>query len=424
MLFPAAPLARNVRAETSSTFLDNMKLPVHRWFRYSAGFSGQWVESVIRAQRSSNPVRVLDPFVGSGTTLLASEVAGVECIGIEAHPFIVRVAKAKLAWRTDPEAYLDRVKGVRQLARTLTPTLGAYPPLVRKCYDDGSLAKLDVLRQACEHLHDGTPAGELSWLTLISILRPVSPVGTAPWQYVLPKKQKRIVLEVYQAFDDCCRVFYQDMLLGRTVEGPKAQIIQGDARTCDGVEDRWANLVITSPPYPNNYDYADATRLEMSFTGEIGGWGDLQTKVRGHLIRSCSQHVPEKSVNLDEVLSVSEVTPIREELAAVCRQLAQVRLSKGGKKTYHLMVASYFRDLALTWRALRRACSSPCDVCFVIGDSAPYGVYVPVVPWLGQLAVAGGFKSFVFEKTRNRNVKWKNRKHRVPLQEGRLWIKG
>jgi hypothetical protein len=36
-----------VKADTSSTFTDNMKLPVHRWFRYSAGFSAQWVESVI-----------------------------------------------------------------------------------------------------------------------------------------------------------------------------------------------------------------------------------------------------------------------------------------------------------------------------------------------------------------------------------------
>ena len=31
----------------SSTFLDNMRLPVHRWFRYSAGFSGRWAEAVI-----------------------------------------------------------------------------------------------------------------------------------------------------------------------------------------------------------------------------------------------------------------------------------------------------------------------------------------------------------------------------------------
>jgi hypothetical protein len=49
---------------------------------------------------------------------------------------------------------------------------------------------------------------------------------------------------------------------------------------------------------------------------------------------------------------------------------------------------------------------------------------VPVDRWLGELAVAAGFKSYHFEKTRDRNVKWKNRKHNVPLHEGRLWIEG
>jgi hypothetical protein len=144
--------------------------------------------------------------------------------------------------------------------------------------------------------------------------------------------------------------------------------------------------------------------------------------VRKHLVRSCSQHVPEKAVNLDAVLASPELEPLRSELAEVCRELGVVRESKGGKKTYHLMVACYFRDLALVWKALRKVCDSSSEICFVIGDSAPYGVYVPVIPWLGRLAVAAGFKSFTFEKTRDRNIKWKNRKHRVPLQEGHLWV--
>jgi hypothetical protein len=61
-------------------------------------------------------------------------------------------------------------------------------------------------------------------------------------------------------------------------------------------------------------------------------------------------------------------------------------------------------------------------VCFVIGDSAPYGVHLPVVEWFAELAGAAGFHDPKFEKTRDRNVKWKNRKHRVPLVEGRLWM--
>jgi hypothetical protein len=118
------------------------------------------------------------------------------------------------------------------------------------------------------------------------------------------------------------------------------------------------------------------------------------------------------------------LAPLGTELASVCEELATVRLGKGGKKTYHLMVACYFLDLARVWHALRKTCDSPCRVCFVVGDSAPYGVYVPVHDWLGRLAVAAGFRGFRFERIRDRNTKWKNRKHRVPLCEGRIWVEG
>ena len=216
----------------------------------------------------------------------------------------------------------------------------------------------------------------------------------------------------------------EDMHIGQSLNSPRAKFDQGDSRTCLPVPDDFANLVITSPPYPNNYDYADATRLEMSFLGEITGWSGLQKSVRQHLVVSCSQHVPPNSVKLSDILREPELKPIVGELAEVCAKLEAIRETKGGKKTYHLMIASYFRDLARTWIALRRVCQSPAKICFVIGDSAPYGIYVPVVPWLGRLAEAAGFANPKFEKIRDRNIKWKNRKHRVPLQEGRLWLEG
>lgn len=88
------------------------------------------------------------------------------------------------------------------------------------------------------------------------------------------------------------------------------------------------------------------------------------------------------------------------------------------------MIAAYFVDLSKIFISLRKMCRAGSTLCFVIGDSAPYGVYVPVDDFLGRLAIDAGFQSFSFEKLRDRNTKWKNRKHRVPLQEGRLWIKG
>jgi len=424
LLFPDLANVRRVADAASSTFLDNMRLPVHRWIRFSAGFSGAWAQHVIENHATQNETRVFDPFAGSGTTLIAGEDAGVMALGIEAHPFVYRLARAKLARRCDPEAFRQMIKSIKVSASRRVAEIGRYPKLIRTCYTDEVLAELDRLRCAVESLDDGSNAAQLAWLSLIGILRRCSHAGTAQWQYVLPKKSKKAPANPFCAFDELSRTIQTDITGSPDLNSPPADVLPADARQCGGVPDRFATLVVTSPPYPNNYDYADATRLEMCFLQEIGSWGDLQWSVRRHLLRSCTQHVPERSVNLHSILSDAIMEPIRPQITSVCEHLGEVRLTKGGKKTYHNMIACYFHDMARVWTALRRVCDTPSKLCFVIGDSAPYGVYVPVAEWLGRLAIASGFRSVRFERTRDRNVKWKNRKHRVPLCEGRLWVEG
>jgi hypothetical protein len=406
----------------TSNFLDNLRLPVHRWFRYSAGFSAEWVKWLL-AERKGRELRVLDPFVGSGTTCIACDEMGVESYGLEAHPFVHRVARAKLAYTANPERFLAKAENAFRFARR-AQTKNGYPDLIVKCFGPEALDYLDRFRQAVEREQDGTDEAELLWAALVSSLRVASEAGTAPWQYVLPGRRKTAPPSPEAALHKTVQMIAADIRFMARRARPLAKLRADDARKCATVPPAWATLVITSPPYANNYDYADATRLEMAFMGEIRGWGDLQEAVRKHLVRACSQHVPPNAVNLDEVLGSPELAPIRNEIVPVCRELSEVRLERGGKKTYNNMVACYFVDMAQAWQALRRVCTSPCEVCFVIGDSAPYGVYVPVIEWFNKLAVAAGFDSCTFEKLRDRNIKWKNRKHRVPLCEGHLWVRG
>ncbi len=409
---------------TSGSFVGNMSLPVHRWFRYSAGFSGAWVGDLISREARGKNLRVFDPFAGSGTTLVAAEHCGVESMGIDSHPFVARVAQAKLAYRSSPTAYARQAARVFDGALADRGSLEPYSPLIRKCYSDTALDQLDRLRRSVESQCGDSETDRLVWLTLISILRSTSQVGTANWQYLLPNRRKARVLEPFAAFRQMSRVIHDDMRLYEHLSAPRAKFHLDDARTCAEAPRDCFNLVVTSPPYPNNYDYADATRLELAFLGEVRSWGDLQGAIRRHLLRSCTQHVPNKAVDLPRVLGHPKLAPIGDELRAVCDELGEIRLTRGGKKTYHNMIACYFLDLARVWIALRRVCRSPSKVCFVIGDSAPYGVYVPVVDWFTRLAGAAGFEAATFEKTRDRNTKWKNRKHRVPLCEGRLWVEG
>ena len=86
------------KVDLSTTFANNMKLPIHKWYRYTAGFSAVWVRELIEKENGQN---VLDPFGGSGTVMIEGEFAGINSIGIEAHPYIYRIANAKLSWQID-----------------------------------------------------------------------------------------------------------------------------------------------------------------------------------------------------------------------------------------------------------------------------------------------------------------------------------
>ncbi|MBI0439433.1 DNA modification methylase [Dickeya dianthicola] len=408
-----------------------MKLPVHRWFRYSAGFSAEWVAAEIEnfQEETGHKAVLLEPFTGSGTANIVADSLKISSYGFEGHPFVSRIAKTKQLWRTSTTELSQAGKEVISYATSLKAGSDSSrftdDNLLGKCFSFEAFNKLYQLKIAYEKLsEENNPTWELVRLSITSILRACSHVGTAQWQYILPNKSKSKVLDPIDAFKDKIELMIADMDYAISSGWEScSHIVQHDTRQLFEVPQK-CNLLISSPPYPNNYDYADATRLEMMFWEEITGWGDLKNVVRPTLMRSCSQHSASDKIDLEEVLADPLLLPIKTEISLVTKQLEKIRHTKGGKKTYHTMVAAYFLDLAKIWSNIRSNMADDSKICFVIGDSAPYGIHVPAEKWLGELALATGFKSFSFEKIRDRNVKWKNRTHTVPLHEGRLWIKG
>jgi hypothetical protein len=402
-----------------------MALPVHRWFRYSAGFAAQWVEQVLSEWKVRKGQIVLDPFSGSGTVPVVCDALGIQSIGVEAHPVVARICKAKLMWAASPERFADFAVQVLKRSRNRKTDTTHYPQLIQRSFSADALAVLDGLKSAWLSLKDESPESELAWLALTAILRPASKAATAQWQYILPNKTKKKILPPLLAFQQQVEVMKSDMRWMQTyARKSQAEILGGDAKTLAAAIPRQVDAVITSPPYANNYDYADALRFEMTFWGDVNGWGDIHDTVRRHLIVSSSQHSSRERLKVEDLLGTEAVRPIRDELAQVVHKLAAVRENHGGKKHYHTMVAAYCRDIGLVLQQLRRVCKPGARMCWVIGDSAPYGVYCSIDRWIGELATAAGFTRYRFDKLRDRNIKWKNRKHRVPLKEGLLWIEG
>ena len=416
---------QDLKVSRSGTFVDNMSLPIHRWFRYSAGFAAQWVEDVLAEWCIKTGQVVLDPFVGSGTVPIVCDSIGVNSIGVEAHPLVARICRTKLLWETDPSRVGSFAAEVLKSAKDQKPEISSYPQLIRRSFDTESLVVLDSLKSAWSLLRDSSPESELVWLVLTSVLRPTSRAGTAQWQYILPNKTKKKVIQPLLAFQQQIEIIKSDIRRMQTrALCSSARIILGDARNLADLMSERVDAVITSPPYANNYDYADALRFEMTFWGDVTGWGDIHEAVRKYLIVSSSQHSSREKLKASELLESNAIEPIRDELGVVMEQLAKVRETHGGKKHYHTMIGAYCRDISLVLRQLRIVCKPKSRMCWVIGDSAPYGVHCPIEKWIGELAIAAGFKQYHFEKLRDRNIKWKNRKHRVPLKEGLLWIEG
>lgn len=113
---PATVLADR-KTSRSGTFVDNMTLPVHRWFRYSAGFAAEWVEQTLATWGIDPHHLVLDPFAGSGTVPLVCEKVGISGIGVEAHPVVARICQAKLYWSTSVDQFTTLAEQVSQEAR-------------------------------------------------------------------------------------------------------------------------------------------------------------------------------------------------------------------------------------------------------------------------------------------------------------------
>ncbi|MBX2895806.1 MAG: hypothetical protein KF763_10220 [Cyclobacteriaceae bacterium] len=198
-------------------------------------------------------------------------------------------------------------------------------------------------------------------------------------------------------------------------------ILNGDSRdTSHTINSLSVDHVFTSPPYLNNFDYADRTRLEMYFFGEAQNWSDITKTVRSKLITSATTQISRS--DLKYILS-DKIRDASPEVYAFLNQsifrLGELRKQKGGKKSYDHLVSGYFNDMFLVLADVYRVLKNGKVAVFVLGDSAPYGVHIPTDEMLGKLGCSIGFKRFEIQLLRTRGGKWSGntQRHHVGLRE-------
>jgi DNA modification methylase len=235
--------------------------------------------------------------------------------------------------------------------------------------------------------------------------------------------------DAFVEFEKHCSLMLSDVWYVQSLGLPETrhELINGDARRFSSyAPPNSIDLILTSPPYLNNYDYADRTRLESYFWGIYRSWGDITRQVRDRLIMAATTQVRQTALSgIRQCPGIAIVDKeLHQELLSVVGRLGEARKLRAGKKTYDSVVAGYFEDMLQVVREAYTVLKPGGAFVFVLGDSAPYGIHIPTDHFIGRLALAVGFADYRIEVLRSRGDKWAHntQRHHVPLRESILTI--
>ena len=373
---------------------DTDDLPVHRWFTLKESFSPLLLNRIIGQLYPKRPknLMLLDPFSGVGTTLLSAQLlpdVAVEAIGIERNPFIAFAAKTKLRWHEiNPKQLLadaDRVlKNTEDHAHALIPALTSIS--TGRCISLHKTKKLVAIRDAIKCARLGAQ-GDALLLGLAAAIEPLSKVRRDGRALRFVERQRTQVIPTlaaqWQNIANDCKT---TALAHRKPMIPT--LLEGDGRQPQklGILPSSVDLVLTSPPYPNNIDYSEVYKLELWMLGFINDGVDF-LGLRRQTFRShptCADPAPTQDFT-DAVARGTLKNTLHPILERAEDDPARLRVFMG-----------YFSDLWTTMKNIFTVLKPGGHAVFVVGNSlhgTKDGAYLlPTDLVIAQMAAPLGFK--------------------------------
>lgn len=375
------PESANATYTSLLNYSDDLNKPFQRWYRYKEGFSVELVEQLIREYSKHKKGIILDPFSGSGSTLLAANEMGYSGVGFEVNPFSFFLSKCKLEkytkeiielFKKEYEEILHNAEEIDEeyVLPKLSISDKVFADEIEKYY-----MNIGTLIDECKADEKIINLLKLGWLACLEPLCNYRKAGNGLKikKYVKPRvitvdDARVMLLEEYQNM-------YIDLLKSKSI---------GDAtiynETCLNMSKRIkpesVEGIIFSPPYANCFDYTEIYKLELWFGKFVSEYADLKK------LRNASLHS-----HLNGDLNI-EVKAKSETLTKLLTELQEKEL---WDKKIPKMLQLYYDDM---FKVLDESYASLADkgfCCIVVGNSAYGGIVFPADLILAEYAEKIGF---------------------------------
>ncbi len=366
--------------------------PAHDWYRFVLSFPPHLVREYLDRFAVGPRHRVLDPFCGTGTTLVECKKAGVPALGIEAHPMVAFASRVKVDWSPEPKALRAHAEQVSEAAlaemeregidddgdlplfgrgRAVKGPLRRLPEEAARLLLRGSISPLPlhktlVLLDHLERQRDDRFYAHERLALAKALVTSIGNLHFGPEVGVGPAKQDAPVVGAWLG---AVGRMAEDLLSLREAGGAASEVFCADARCPSSVLKKGGvDAVITSPPYPNEKDYTRTTRLESVLLGFLRTKVDLRALKQG-LMRSNTRNVFKGDADDAHVSENGEIQRLADRIEA--RRIALGKTS-GFERNYAKVTRQYFGGMSRHLAALRDALRPGARLAYVVGDQASY----------------------------------------------------
>ena len=380
--------------------------PVHDWYRFVLSFPPHLVREYLERFNLHEESVVLDPFCGTGTTLVEAKKQGIESVGIEAVPMSAFAADTKLDWRVDPEelgrdADFIRASANERLAKMDDEPLRVLSPSQTKLLLKNSISPLPLHRVLVVrdeiNLLGSSGAAHLRLALARHLPTGIGNLRFGPEIGVGVVKEDAPVVEVWSTQ---VRQMSNDLRQWSARASVPARVISGDARAPDALlPPESIDAVITSPPYPNEKDYTRTVRLESVLLGFLDDRESLRAVKRG-LVRSNTRSVYKHDDDDAWLEQFPQIAALADQIEEKRRELGK---TSGFERMYHRVTRLYFGGMVRHLASLRGTLKPGAQLAYVVGDQASYfRILIRTGTLLAEIAERLGYEVTGIELFRTR----------------------